>query len=205
MAELAAVLAKTGQSSTGKTGKGGNTAAAKVAILAGNRAAPNLRRRVEGVMSEAARHPDVKIVGTFFHVETPQDASAEVMRAQIAFPDIGGWAMVGGWPLYTKTLLGDLDPDAGKSRYKIVSVNALPPQLIYVEKGFAPVLLAQPTYLWGAIGVETIINKLVFKKDVPQIIPMELVRVTVGNLGTWARQLKSWGFGDVPEEYLRLK
>jgi ribose transport system substrate-binding protein len=193
MAELADVLPRNGKLPT------------KVAILAGSRAAPNLRRRVEGIMSEAAHRPDLKIVGTFFHVETPQDASAEVMRAQIAFPDIEGWAMVGGWPLYTKTLLSDLDPDAGKRRYKIVAVNALPPQLIYVEKGFAPVLLAQPTYLWGAIGVDTIIDKLVFKKNVPQIIPMELVRVTAGNLGTWARQLKSWGFGDVPEEYLRLK
>jgi hypothetical protein len=40
---------------------------------------------------------------------------------------------------------------------------------------------------------------------VPEIIAMDLVRVTSQNLGTWARQLKAWGFGDVPEEYLRLK
>jgi ribose transport system substrate-binding protein len=165
-------------------------------------------KRVDGVLSEAARHPEVKIVGTFFHLETPQDASAEVMRAEAAFPDIAGWAMVGGWPLYSKTLLGELDRDAGgasRPRYKIVSVNALPPQLIYVERGFAPVLLAQPTYMWGALGVETIVSKLVLGRNVPEIIPMDLVRVTAGNLGTWARQLKSWGFGDVPEEYLRLK
>ena len=34
---------------------------------------------------------------------------------------------------------------------------------------------------------------------------MELVRVTKDNLGTWARQLKDWGFTDVPEEYLKLE
>ncbi|MES1171904.1 MAG: substrate-binding domain-containing protein [Bacteroidota bacterium] len=193
MAELAAVLPRR------------TKPAPKVAILAGNMNAPNLRRRVEGVMAEAARHPDLKVVGTFFHVETPQDASAEVLRAEAAYPDIAGWAMVGGWPLYNKTLLSDLDADAGRSRYKIVSVNALPPQLVYVEKGFAPVLLAQPTYLWGSVGVDTIVAKLLLKKSVPQLIPMQLVRVTVANLGSWARQLKEWGFGDVPEEYLRLK
>jgi hypothetical protein len=33
---------------------------------------------------------------------------------------------------------------------------------------------------------------------------MELVKVTKDNLGTWARQLKTWGFTDVPEAYLKL-
>ena len=52
----------------------------KVAILAGNQNAPNLQKRVEGVKDEAAKHPGIKIVGTFYHVETPQDAAAEVVR-----------------------------------------------------------------------------------------------------------------------------
>ena len=43
---------------------------------------------------------------------------------------------------------------------KIVSINALPPQLAYVEAGLAPVLFAQPTYLWGEIGVDAIVDKL---------------------------------------------
>ena len=34
--------------------------------------------------------------------------------------------------------------------------------------------------------------------------PMELVRVSKDTLGTWARQLKDWGFTDVPEAYLKL-
>jgi ABC-type sugar transport system substrate-binding protein len=67
------------------------------------------------------------------------------------------------------------------------------------------VLLAQPTYLWGAVGVQTIVDKLVLGKAVPPIVPLDLVRVTADNLGAWARQLRSWGFGDVPEEYLQLK
>ena len=72
----------------------------KVAVLAGNPNAPNLRRRVEGVMNEAARHPGLTVLGPFFHVETPQDATAAVMRARGRPPrDIAGWAMVGGWPL----------------------------------------------------------------------------------------------------------
>jgi ribose transport system substrate-binding protein len=177
----------------------------KVAVLAGNPSAPNLRRRVEGVMSEAAHHPGLTVLGPFFHVETPQDATAAVMRAEAAHPDIAGWAMVGGWPLYTQTLLHEIESGTPKLLIPtIVSINALPPQLLYVDKGLAPVLLAQPTYLWGEVGVDTIVDKLVRKRAVPERIPMELVRVTRANLGAWVRQLRAWGFVDAPEEYLQL-
>ncbi|HEY7055839.1 MAG TPA: substrate-binding domain-containing protein, partial [Vicinamibacterales bacterium] len=169
-----------------------------IAILAGNQNAPNLRKRVEGVKQAAANHPGIKIVDTFYHIETPQDAAAEVIRVQNAYPQIQGWAMIGGWPLFTQTLLTDLDP----KKIKIVAVDGLPAELAYVEKGLAPVLLAQPTYLWGYISVQRIFDKVHLKREVPAIIPMDLVRVTKDNLGTWARQLKTWGFTDVPEAYL---
>jgi ribose transport system substrate-binding protein len=171
-----------------------------IAILAGNQNAPNLRKRVEGVKQAAAKYPGIKIVDTFYHIETPQDAAAEVLRVQGAYPEIQGWAMIGGWPLFTQTLLTDLDP----KRVKIVAVDGLPAELQYVEKGLAPVLLAQPTYLWGYESVKRIYDKVHLKQDVPAVIPMELVRVTKDNLGTWARQLRDWGFTDVQEAYLKL-
>jgi ribose transport system substrate-binding protein len=171
-----------------------------VAILAGNQNAPNLRKRVEGVKDAAKKYPGMKILETFYHVETPQDAAAEVVRAQNAYPQIQGWAMIGGWPLFTQTLLTDLDP----KKVKIVAVDALPAELPYVQKGLAPVLLAQPTYQWGYVSVHKIFKKVQLKQDVPEIMPMELVRVSKENLGTWARQLKTWGFTDVGEEFLRM-
>ena len=109
--------------------------------------------------------------------------------------------MVGGWALFTKTLLTDLDP----KKVKLVAVDALPTELPYVEKGLAPVLLAQSSYLWGNVGVTKIIDKIFYKKDVPVIVSMDPVRVTAETLGSWARQLRQWGFPDVPEEYLKLK
>ena len=89
------------------------------------------------------------------------------------------------------------------SKVKIVSVDALPAELAYVDKGLAPVLLAQPVYQWGYVGVKTIFDKVHNGKQVPEIIPMELVKVTKDNLGTWARQLQAWGFTDVNPEYLK--
>ena len=46
----------------------------------------------------------------------------------------------------------------------------------------------------GHVSVQRIFDKVQLKQDVPTIIPMELVRVTKDNLGTWARQLRDWGF-----------
>jgi ribose transport system substrate-binding protein len=171
-----------------------------VAILAGNQNAPNLQKRAEGVRKEAAKYPGIKIVNTFYHVETPQDAAAKVLEVMKAYPEVNGWAMIGGWALFTKALLTDINPQ----KVKIVSVDGLPAELAYVDKGIAPVLLAQPTYQWGYVSVEKIIDKVYLKKDVPTINKMELVPVTKGTLGKWARQLKEWGFTDVADEYLKL-
>jgi ribose transport system substrate-binding protein len=172
-----------------------------VAILAGNADAPNLRKRVDGVRKEAARHPGIRIVGTFNHPETARDAAEEVISAQTANPQIQGWAMIGGWALFTPRLMKELDPQ----KVKVVAVNALPAQLAFVENGLAPVLLALPTYNWGYVSVQRIVDKVHLKQDVPTIVPpMEVVRVTKDNLGTWARQMKTWG-GTVPDRYLKYK
>ena len=169
-----------------------------IAILAGNQNAPNLQARVKGVHDAAAAYPGIKIVGDFYHNETPQDASAEVMRAMNANPQIDGWAMIGGWPLFATSLLNDLDA----SKVKIVAVDALPDELAYIQKGLAPVLLAQPTYEWGHTSVKLIVDKMVLGKDVPAVNKMELIKVDKSNLVQWANQLKDWGF-EVPAQYLK--
>ena len=172
-----------------------------VAILAGNQNAPNLQKRVQGVKEEAAKYPGIKIVGVFNHIETPQDATAEVIRVNNAYPEITGWAFIGGWPLFASSLMTELNP----AKQKVVSVDAIPVQLPYVEKGVVPVLLAQSVYDWGHVGVTTIFNKLHHYQNPPSVVmPMELVRVSKENLGDWARQLKSWGFTDVNPAYLEL-
>jgi ribose transport system substrate-binding protein len=172
----------------------------RVAILAGNQNAPNLQKRVQGVKDEAAKYPGITIVNTFNHIETPQDAAAEVLRVQTAYPDLQGWAMIGGWALFTKALLTNLDP----KKVKIVSVDALPDELAYVDKGLAPVLLAQPTFMWGYQSVHTIFDHVYLKKDVPAHVEMKLIRVSKDNLGSWARQLKAWGFTGIDPRYLAM-
>jgi ribose transport system substrate-binding protein len=154
---------------------------------------------VDAIKKEAGKYPGITIVDTFHHPETVRDAAATVVSAQKAHPEIQGWVMVGGWPLSTPQLKSDLGP----TKIKIVAVGALPSQLVYVDEGLAPVLLAQPTYMWGYESVQRIIDKVHLKTEVPEIITMDVVRVTKADLGSWARQLKSWGF-TVPDMYVKL-
>lgn len=172
----------------------------KVAIIAGNQNAPNLQKRVQGARDAAKAYPGITIIDAFYHQETPQDAAAEVLRIKNAYPDVNSFAMIGGWALFTRTLLTDLDP----KKIKIVSIDALPAELAYVDAGLAPVLFAQPVYNWGYVSTKTIFDKVYLKKDVPAHVQMDLVKVSKENLGTWARQLRDWGFTDVDPKFLAL-
>ena len=135
-----------------------------VAILAGNQNAPNLQRRVAGAKAAAAKYPGITIRDTYYHKETPQDAAAKVEQVMQANPDITGWAMIGGWPLFTENAL-KWQPGT----VACVSVDALPAQLAYIRSGHVPVLLAQQCYQWGYRSVELLIAKIVEKKNPPAV------------------------------------
>jgi ribose transport system substrate-binding protein len=92
-----------------------------VAILAGNQNAPNLQKRSAGVRLEAKKHPGIVIRDTYYHRETPQDAAARIEQVMQSNPDVTGWALIGGWPLFTENAL-KWQPGT----VKCVSVDALP-------------------------------------------------------------------------------
>jgi ribose transport system substrate-binding protein len=173
----------------------------QVAILAGNPSANNLKARAEGARKALARHPGIQVAAIVNHAETPQEAVAEILKFDAAHPELTGWAMVGGWPLFRSSQSPAFVAEIQKRGLKIVAVDALPEELNYVERGLVPVLWAQPVYDWGAVGVSTIADKLLLQKAVPKTIHMELIRVTKDDLRAYARRLSSWGFS-LPPEYL---
>ena len=172
----------------------------KIAILGGNPTASNLQKRIEGVRRAAADYPNVEIVGTYYHPETEADAIDVMKKVQEMYPDLKGWAMVGGWPTFGKKLKDIIKP----GEIKIVAVDALPIQLEYIEKNYVQVLLGQPTFRWGEVSVQTVVDKIYFNKEVEKIIRLNTIPVTIENLGGWSRQLKAWGYKDVPEKYLGM-
>ncbi len=159
-----------------------------VAILAGNQNAPNLQKRVAGAREAAKKYPGITIRDTYYHKETPQDAAAKVEQVMQANPDITGWAMIGGWPLFTENAL-KWQPGT----VKCVAVDALPAQLAYIRSGHVPVLLAQQCYEWGAKSVEHLINKIVLKKDPVAVKDVSaLIPVTKDNLEAFAKNWDKW-------------
>jgi ribose transport system substrate-binding protein len=159
-----------------------------VAILAGNQNAPNLQKRVQGVKNAAKKYVGITIRAVYYHKETPQDAAAKVEQVMQANPDITGWAMVGGWPLFTDNAL-KWQPGT----VKCVSVDALPPQLAYLRSGHVQILLAQKVYEWGYRSVEHLINKIHLKKDPASMKDVsELVPVTKENVDEFAKNWEKW-------------
>jgi ribose transport system substrate-binding protein len=159
-----------------------------VAILAGNQNAPNLQRRVQGVKDAAKKYPGISIRDTYYHKETPQDAAAKVEQVMQANPDITGWAMIGGWPLFTENAL-KWEPGT----VKCVAVDALPAQLAYIRSGHVPVLLAQQCYEWGHRTVELLVDKIVLKQDPPAVKEISaLIPVTKDNVDAFAKNWVKW-------------
>ncbi|MDP9175520.1 MAG: substrate-binding domain-containing protein [Planctomycetota bacterium] len=150
-----------------------------VAILAGNEAAPNLRLRVTAAREELAKHPNMSELGgtngVFHHEETPEKAVEAVDRAMAANQGkIDGWAMIGGWPLFTDHAL-KWEPGT----VKCVSCDALPKQLEYLRNGQVQVLVSQDCYGWGHRTVEILIDKIINGKNPEQTkIPNPLTIVT---------------------------
>ena len=173
----------------------------QVAVLAGNPNSNNLKARAEGARKGFAKSADIDFAGVVNHVETPADAVSEIVKFDAAHPQLTGWAMVGGWALFRSSQSPAMMNEIQKRNLKIVAVDALPEQLVYLERGLVPVLWAQPVYDWGTVGVSTIVDKVLLKKSPPRTIRMEPIRVTRDDLKAYAQKLHGWGF-TVPQEYL---
>jgi len=159
-----------------------------IAVLAGNPNAPNLQKRAQGVREEAAKFPGITIRDVYYHKETPQDAAARIEQVMQANPDITGWALIGGWPLFTENAL-KWQPGT----VQCVSVDALPAQLAYIRSGHVPVLLAQQCYEWGHRTVELLIAKIVERKNPPAVKEISaLIPVTKETVDAFAGNWAKW-------------
>jgi ribose transport system substrate-binding protein len=160
-----------------------------VAILAGNQNAPNLQARVRGVKETLAKKsPEVKVLNTYYHKETPQDAVKKIEEVQAGNPQITGWVFVGGWPLYTQNALDSL---RGKAR--VVSLDTLPPTLPYLKNGDVDVLLGQRYFGWGQESVRMLMeNILEGKTPEKPLVNAPLDRVSKDNADEYGKNWEKW-------------
>ncbi len=160
----------------------------KVAAIDGNPNAVNLQRRAAGFREAAKKHADIKLLDVFYHKETPADAVAKIEQVMQANPDIAGWGLLGGWPLFTDNALRWTP-----GTVKCVAVDALPPELAYVKSGHVQLLLSQDVYGYGHRGIEHLFNKVHFKKDPTRVLDnTPLTRVTKDNVEEFSRNWEKW-------------
>lgn len=162
-----------------------------VAILSGTQTAPNLNARIRGVKEEleTLKGKGFTLKETFYLTkETPQDGVALLQQAMNAHPDIAGWAMVGGWPLFTQNAL-----DGIADKAKVVSVDTLPEELAYVEKGEVQALIGQDCYGWGYESVVMLVDKIHGgKAPASAVRHFELAIVTKSNVTEYKGQWEKW-------------
>jgi len=159
-----------------------------VAAIDGNPNAANLQKRAAGFRAAAKKFPDIKLLDVFYHKETPQDAVAKIEQVMQAHPDIAGWGLLGGWPLFTDNALR-----WKPGTVKCVCVDALPQQLKYVRSGHVPLLLSQDVYGYGYRAVEHVINKVHLKKDPANVLDNSpLTPITKENVDEFAKNWEKW-------------
>lgn len=159
-----------------------------VAVLSGNPNSANLSARVDGVREEAAKHAGIEIRDVFYAQETAADMAAKMQQVQTSNPDITGWALVGGWPLYTDNALDGIYESA-----KVVSMDPLPLPLDYVKAGQVQVLVGQPYYGWGYESVMLLFNKVHNGQDPESVMNYaEFDIVNADNVDEYAENWKVW-------------
>ena len=115
-------------------------------------------------------------------------AAAKVEQVMQANPEITGWAMIGGWPLFTDDAL-----KWAPGTVKCVSVDALPAELAYLRSGHVQMLLAQQVYEWGTKSVDMLYDKVAENKNPPStFVKGELIPVTKDNVEEYAENWKKW-------------
>lgn len=159
-----------------------------VAAIDGNPNAVNLQQRAAGFRAAAKKHPGIRLLDVYYHKETPQDAVAKIEQVMQANPDITGWGFLGGWPLFTDDALR-----WHPGTVKCVSVDALPPQLIYVRSGHVQILLSQDVYGYGHRAVEILVDKLHLGKHPARTVEdTALTAVTLDNVDAFAKNWEKW-------------
>ena len=159
-----------------------------IAAIDGNPNAANLQQRAAGFRAASKKHPGIKLLDIYYHKETPADAVAKIEQVMQANPDITGWGLLGGWPLFTDNAL-KWPPGS----IKCVSVDALPQQLDYVRSGHVQQLLSQDVYGYGYKSVEHLVNKLHLKQPVKAAVDNSpLTAVGKDNVEAFAKNWEKW-------------
>jgi ribose transport system substrate-binding protein len=161
-----------------------------IAILAGNRNALNLQRRLQGIKDELKKYPTIILPADniFHNLDIPERASETVARAQKANPNIKGWVFITSSALLIKNSL-----KWNPGEVKVVAGQALPAELDYVKSGHVQSLVGVNCYQMGYKTIEILVEKILNNQTpVEQYMRAPLTPVTKENVEEWSLNWKKW-------------
>jgi ribose transport system substrate-binding protein len=161
-----------------------------IAVLAGNRNALNLQRRLQGIKEELKKYPKINLSLDNIHhnIDIPDIASATIARVQNANPEINGWALVTSSALLIKNSFS-----WNPGEVKVVAGNAVPAELEYVKSGYVQSLVGVNCFQYGYKSIEILLEKIVNKRAPKETsMYIQLVPVNKENVDEWSLNWKKW-------------
>lgn len=144
----------------------------KIAILTGGLAAANLNERVQG-FRETAGAAYKEVAGSPFPSDDDVSKAVQVIAdVMTKNPDIDGWYLAGGWPLFAPEAyikaLGKRAEEIKSKKLVVVGFDTLVPELKLLQQGYVNVLVGQRPRKIGSDAVQALLD-LSNGKKLPEI------------------------------------
>jgi ribose transport system substrate-binding protein len=161
-----------------------------IAVLAGNKNALNLNRRLQGIQEELKKYRNIVLPqnNIINNLDVPAIASETVKRIQKENPKIKGWIFITSAALQVKNSL-----KWKPGEVKVVAGNAIPVELEYVKSGYVQSLVGVNCFQYGYKSVEILLDKII-KNKTPreQLIYSPLTAVTKREVNEWSLNWNKW-------------
>lgn len=157
----------------------------KVALITSLGAA-NLQNRLNGVKEALAKAPGVEIVEIYDIKEDTIRCAEIIATGSRRYPDLAAWISVGGWPVFTRNALANIDP----VKTKVISFDTVSPALDILRDNKVQVLLGQKYFGWGSESIRLLRDIKNGKMPPSPIIDSGVDIVTRENVDQYEEQWK---------------
>jgi ribose transport system substrate-binding protein len=157
----------------------------KVALITSLGAA-NLQSRLDGVKEALAKAPGIQVVETYDIKEDAIRCAEIIATGSRRYPDLAAWISVGGWPVFTRNALANIDG----ARTKVISFDTISPALDLLRENKVQVLLGQKYFGWGSESIKLLRDIKNGKMPATPIIDSGVDIVTRENVDQYELQWK---------------
>jgi len=148
--------------------------------------ATNLERRLQGARDALKAAPGITVVETYDIKEDPVRCAEIISTGTRRYPDLGAWLSVGGWPVFTRNALADVDP----ARTKVISFDTVESAIDLLRAGKVQVLLGQKYFGWGSEPVKILHGIKNGRPPASSIIDSGVDIVTLDNVDAYVAEFK---------------